>query len=179
MEFYAFVNFTHNNISIEGGKQFNAKSVGFSKVDIDFLMSQGKIIPLSDIRKNITVEKVIETPSINYTEENIVVDENVKISKIEQPINIKDELASVEVNEVLEDNETVENKETAENVEAAETTQAIENVSDDDITIVIKESELSKLKKEELVKIAASLNIDKPEKLSKSALIKLISETNG
>ena len=182
MKYRAFINFTHNGVKIKGGEVFDSVEVGFTTEDINFLKEQGKIETVSIFEKNnqpvVDNLRYIYTNDIS-TDSGFTVEENkvpfvresipnvyTPIPEINYPPEEPDEPLVQEIIDTRPDY-IVEIKEEPE-VLPWEKPEESENKSS------FKESDLAKMNKTELIKIAEKLNI-KTEGKTKKELISEIS----
>lgn len=180
-KYYAFITFGHNGVTIKAGEIFDANEVKFSKVDIDFLRSQQKIIAgvdyvifhpeLADEFGLEVAEPVVEESPVIENIEPVVeplVEQLVEMKQV-TPVLVEpvvDEVIDFEPVPVVD--EPVE-----------EIVEEVVLESDDEIEVIINESSLNRMKKADLVKLAAKFDIDNPDKLTKTELVKKITEINS
>lgn len=168
--YYAFISFGHNGVNIKGGTVFDAADVNFSKVDIDFLRSQQKIVTESEyISRFKPAEKSVSEPVIATP----VVEEPVTIVPepiVEEPVPVVSEA-------VIEEPVTIVPEPIVEEpvIETVEETIP----SDDRITVEINESELINMKKADLVELAKRFDITGAARMTKEDLVAKISELNS
>lgn len=171
--YFAFITFTHNGKRIDGGSIFDAKLVGFTDIDLEFLRSQGKIMfvdPKSSAPIVVPEVKVIESEIIPVEEvqqpEPVI--ESVPVA-VEELAAEPAELPVIEESLVATESPVVEEEVVGEVVLQ----------SDDRIDVEINESDLRLMKKADLILLAEKYNIENPSKMTKENLILKISELNS
>jgi len=206
MKYIAMITFGHSGVTIPGGSVFNSEDVGFSYQDIDFLKSTGKIMPVQSKEEVLKSKKLTEEKiEIQVVEVSEDVDIALEETEIPEPLSGVDvgEPLNEEVGEEGEpglDYHEEDSKEPArydlsENVEQVVVTikeedlpkqveESSDNIAyklqlekDDDIAVVMKESDLLKLRKDELVDLAVKLGIDITKK-TRPMLAREIAEVN-
>lgn len=175
-KYYAFITFGHNGVTIKAGEIFDANEVKFSKVDIDFLRSQQKIIAGVDyviFHPELADEFGLEVAEPMVEESPVIVETKPLIETVVEiepagPVMVEPIVEVVDLEPVPAIAEPVE-----------EIVEEVVLESDDEIEVVINESSLSRMKKADLVKLAGKFNIANPDKLTKTDLIKTIAEINS
>jgi len=206
MKYIAMITFGHSGVTIPGGSVFNSEDVGFSYQDIDFLKSTGKIMPVQSKEevlksKKLTEEK-IEIQVVEVSEDVDIALEEAEIPEPHSGVDVGEPL-NEEVGEegepgldfYEEDLKEPARYDLSENVEQVVVTVKEEDLpkqveepsnsvayklqleKDDDITVVMKESDLLKLRKDELVDLAVKLGIDITKK-TRPMLAREIAEVN-
>lgn len=186
-KYYAFITFGHNGVTIKAGDIFDANEVKFSKVDIDFLRSQQKIISGLEYvisHPELADEFGLESPVVEPVEIPAEITPRILVNAVEvQPGSCYVELVEKAVEQELE--EVVAEEVVEETVDAVEpiieevATEEVVLESDDEIEVIINESSLNRMKKADLVKLAIKFDIDSPDKLTKTELVKKIAEINS
>ena len=206
MKYIAMITFGHSGVTIPGGSVFNSEDVGFSYQDIDFLKSTGKIMPVQSKEevlksKKLTEEK-IEIQVVEVSEDVDIALEEAEIPEPHSGVDVGEPL-NEEVGEegepgldfYEEDLKEPARYDLSENVEQVVVTVKEEDLpkqveepsnsvayklqleKDDDITVVMKESDLLKLRKPELIDLAVKLGIDITKK-TRPMLAREIAEVN-
>lgn len=206
MKYIAMITFGHSGVTIPGGSVFNSEDVGFSYQDIDFLKSTGKIMPVQSKEevlksKKLTEEK-IEIQVVEVSEDVDIALEEAEIPEPHSGVDVGEPL-NEEVGEegepgldfYEEDLKEPARYDLSENVEQVVVTvkeedlpkqveESSDNIAyklqlekDDDIAVVMKESDLLKLRKDELVDLAVKLGIDITKK-TRPMLAREIAEVN-
>ena len=206
MKYIAMITFGHSGVTIPGGSVFNSEDVGFSYQDIDFLKSTGKIMPVQSKEevlksKKLTEEK-IEIQVVEVSEDVDIALEEAEIPEphsgvdVGEPLNEEvGEEGEPELDFYEEDLKEPARYDLSENVEQVVVTikeedlpkqveESSDNIAyklqlekDDDIAVVMKESDLLKLRKDELVDLAVKLGIDITKK-TRPMLAREIAEVN-
>jgi len=189
------ITFGHSGVTIAGGSVFDPKDVGFSNQDIDFLKSTGKILPAKS-KEEVLVDKYNVKEKLEFDFFELPEDVDVKLEEAE----ITEPLYGVDASESLNEgigsegeediiNPNLENHEeviiTAKEEDLPkEVLEPISSVTyklqlekDDDIKVVMKESDLLKLRKDELVNLAVKYGIE-PAGKTKLILAHEIAEAN-
>jgi len=175
VKYLAMITFGHSGVTITGGSVFDSEDVNFKHQDIDFLKSTGKIMPVQN-KEEVLKNKKLAEEKIEIQVDEVLEDVDVALKEVE----ILKPDSGVDVGESL--NEEVgpegEEGEFEKNEELVTTTDyKLMLEKDDNIKVVIKESDLLKLRKEELINLAIKNGVD-PTGKTKLVLAHEIAEVN-
>lgn len=186
-KYYAFITFGHNGVTIKAGDIFDANEVKFSKVDIDFLKSQQKIIAGAEYvisHPELAEEFGLEISPVEPVEIPTEISQTVvvnvaKVYPESKHVELVENVVAPEVEEVVTEEVVEETIDVVEPSIEEVVTEEVVLESDDEIEVIINESSLNRMKKADLVKLAAKFDIDNPDKLTKTELVKKITEINS
>jgi len=145
LKYRAFIDFTHNGVKIKGGEVFDSDEVKFSIADINFLKEQSKIELARPLTKSV---------------------QNSVVEDIAKP----EEIPPVETEEIIE--ETVVQDESP-NLKDEVAEEVIVDTSKEDVVAKVKELDLTKLYKSQLIELAEELGIDSDNKTKKELIAEI------